>query len=72
VKAGELPKLKGEKLIAAAFEKGVITATEKDDLLLSEKLRWDAIQVDDFSQEDYATREKDKPTGTKRPHLKHA
>lgn len=39
-----------------AFEKGVITAEEKRILADSAQASWDAIQVDDFTQEDYVNR----------------
>jgi acyl-CoA dehydrogenase len=48
-----LPKVKGPQLFTAALEKGIITKDEHADLIRSEKLRWEAIQVDDFSQEEY-------------------
>ncbi|MBK9293536.1 MAG: acyl-CoA dehydrogenase [Oligoflexia bacterium] len=53
IRAGQLEKLKGAKLIEAAFSKGVITSDEKN--LISEAQKWrdDAIQVDDFSQEEF-------------------
>jgi acyl-CoA dehydrogenase len=53
VKAKTLPKLKGAAAYQAALEKGVITAAEASDLALAEELRGKAIQVDDFSQEEY-------------------
>jgi acyl-CoA dehydrogenase len=53
VKAKTLPKLKGAAAYQAALEKGVITSAEASDLALAEELRTKAIQVDDFSQEEY-------------------
>ncbi|HEX9981840.1 MAG TPA: acyl-CoA dehydrogenase [Thermoanaerobaculia bacterium] len=53
VKAKTLPKAKGPGSYQAALEKGVINATEHADLLRSDELRAEAIQVDDFSQEEY-------------------
>jgi acyl-CoA dehydrogenase len=53
VRRRELPKMRGQKLIAEALAKGVISSTEADLLQKAEELRWDAIQVDDFSQEEY-------------------
>ena len=53
VHKGILPKKKVSQLIEMAAEKGVITAEEKRDLIRAEELRNDAIQVDDFSQDDY-------------------
>jgi len=53
VKSGQIPKAKGAALIVSAFEKGIITKEERDDLMNSETMRWSAIQVDDFSEEEY-------------------
>jgi acyl-CoA dehydrogenase len=53
VKKGTLPKQKVHTLIEMAAEKQIITQEEKKDLIRSEELRYDAIQVDDFSQEEY-------------------
>jgi len=55
VKAKTLAKAKGRVLYDAALEKNVITADEHGVLLRSEELRNAAIQVDDFSQEEYVT-----------------
>ncbi len=51
-----LPKKKVDKLHEAACEKGVITSDELRDLKLAKQARWDAVQVDDFSQEEYLGR----------------
>jgi acyl-CoA dehydrogenase len=48
-----LPKLKGMKLIEEALAKGVITQDEKLNLQKAEEVRWNAIQVDDFSEQEY-------------------
>jgi acyl-CoA dehydrogenase len=53
VKAGTLPKMKGPKLAAEALKKGVLSQTEFEALKKAEELRWDAIQVDDFSEDEY-------------------
>lgn len=53
VKAKQLPKLKGAAAAQAALEQGLITQAEHADLLRAEELRFAAIQVDDFSQEEY-------------------
>jgi len=53
VKAKTLAKAKGRELYDAALVKNVITAEEHAVLLRSEELRTAAIQVDDFSQEEY-------------------
>lgn len=52
-KAGTLPRVKGAALMEAAREKGVITADEYTILKKAADARWDAIQVDDFSQAEY-------------------
>ena len=52
-KAGTLPRLKGAPLLEAAKEKNVITAAEYDIVRRAAEARWDAIQVDDFSQTEY-------------------
>lgn len=52
-KAGALPRLKGAALMEAAREKNVITAEEYATLKKTQDARWDAIQVDDFSQAEY-------------------
>jgi acyl-CoA dehydrogenase len=46
-------KAKGRALYDSALEKRIITAAEHAVLLRSEELRTAAIQVDDFSQEEY-------------------
>jgi acyl-CoA dehydrogenase len=56
-----LPKKKSANLVAMAFEKGVITADDKAVLEESVQAVWDAIQVDDFSQEEYVKRQLVKP-----------
>ncbi|GIL17432.1 MAG: acyl-CoA dehydrogenase [Oligoflexia bacterium] len=50
-----LPKLKGQALVEAAFEKKVIAADEYQLLKRAAEARWDAIQVDDFTQEQYVS-----------------
>jgi len=53
IKSGTLPKQKMADLINLAFEKGVITREEQNDLITSEAMRYQAIQVDDFSEDEY-------------------
>ncbi|MCB0356760.1 MAG: acyl-CoA dehydrogenase, partial [Bdellovibrionales bacterium] len=48
-----LPKKRSRDLINLALEKGVITAEEQKTLLLSEDLRWDTIQVDEFTEDEF-------------------
>ncbi len=55
IKAKKIPRIKGPKVIAAALEAGVITKAESEALVQAEILRLDAIQVDDFTQEEYLT-----------------
>jgi acyl-CoA dehydrogenase len=53
VKAKVLPKGKAATLIEEARSKNVITAEEVRLMQEAVAVRWDAIQVDDFSQEEY-------------------
>jgi acyl-CoA dehydrogenase len=53
IRTKTLPKKRIPELIDMALEKGVITAEEKAVITEAEELRWDAIQVDDFTQEQY-------------------
>ena len=50
---GVLPRLKGEALIQAAQDKGVISATEVSTLREALAARVDAVQVDDFTDEGF-------------------
>ncbi len=54
VKNGVIPKKRGADYTALAIEKGVITQAEFESMKRADDLRWDAIQVDDFSQDEYA------------------
>jgi acyl-CoA dehydrogenase len=56
VRAKLLPKMKGAALYEEALKKNVITQVEFNVLAESEKLRWDAIQVDEFTLEEYKNR----------------
>ena len=56
VRAKQLPKVKGAALYQEALKKGVINQAEFDRLAEAEKLRWDCIQVDEFTLEEYAQR----------------
>ncbi|MGE3262878.1 MAG: acyl-CoA dehydrogenase [Bacteriovoracia bacterium] len=56
VRAKQLPKIKGAKLYEEALAKNVINKAEFDMLEHSEKLRWRAIQVDEFTLEQYKNR----------------
>jgi acyl-CoA dehydrogenase len=55
VKKKTLPKAKGRALYDSALEKGVISRDEHAVLIRAEELRSEAIQVDDFSQEEYVS-----------------
>tara|TARA_B100001248_G_scaffold59027_1_gene40139 strand:+ start:33802 stop:36252 length:2451 start_codon:yes stop_codon:yes gene_type:complete len=49
----EMPKIKGPAALDKALELGVITQAEFEQVQAAEALRNDAIQVDDFSPEEY-------------------
>jgi len=53
VKTKAIPKLRGEAAAKAALEKNVITQAEFDELAKADQLRWEAIQVDDFTEDEY-------------------
>lgn len=53
VKRGELPRARPEQLVRQAVEKGIITAEEAGLIQEAEAARWDAIQVDAFTLEEY-------------------
>lgn len=53
IKAKTIPKLKGAAAYQAALDKSVITVEEFKDLSRADEMRLDAIQVDDFSQDEY-------------------
>lgn len=65
VKAKILPKKKAGNLVDLAYEKGVINDEEKKVLVESVAAVWDAIQVDDFTQEEYVRRVPKKPESFK-------
>lgn len=56
IRQGLMPKSKGKEAIELAFGKKIITQDEMADLQRAELVRYDAIQVDDFSQEEYLSR----------------
>lgn len=56
VKAKILPKKRAANLVDLAYEKGVINDEEKKVLVESVAAVWDAIQVDDFTEEEYVNR----------------
>jgi acyl-CoA dehydrogenase len=53
VRAKKIPKIKGDKVYDEALAKNVITQAEYDQVKEAAALRWDAIQVDDFSEDEY-------------------
>jgi len=46
-------KSKKKDLIDLAVEKGVISASEKETISKATAARWEAIQVDDFKDDEY-------------------
>jgi len=56
ISKGDIVKATPEVMIAEAVAKGLLTQQEADQLLRAEVLRKDAVQVDDFSQEEYLRR----------------
>ncbi len=66
IKKGVLSKGRPDMLLKHAVEAGVITAAESERLLSAEKYRRDAIQVDDFSQEDFIRRALHLPSAVKK------
>lgn len=53
VKAKTIPRIKGPQQFDEAKAKGVITESEYQTMKEAIAARWDAIQVDDFTQEEY-------------------
>lgn len=53
VKARTIPKAKGKALADSCLEKGVITKEEYADVIRADELRWEAIQVDSYTQDEY-------------------
>ena len=53
IRRGVLPRAHPTTLMAAALEKGIITASEAELAAKAERARYDAIQVDAFQNEDY-------------------
>lgn len=53
VRSRQIPRARGLALAQSGLEKGVISAEEMDLLKQAEEARYDAIQVDDFSPEEY-------------------
>ncbi|MES3036495.1 MAG: acyl-CoA dehydrogenase, partial [Bdellovibrionota bacterium] len=53
IKSGALPKKKSNMLVEEAASKNIITADEKKLMLEADTVRYDAILVDDFTEEQY-------------------
>ncbi len=56
IKTKQMPKIKGAARVEAAIKANVINQEEAAVLKTAEELRYDAITVDDFSQEEYVGR----------------
>jgi acyl-CoA dehydrogenase len=56
VRSKQLPRVKGSELYDQALAKSVITKQEFDVIALAEKARWEMIQVDEFTLEQYKNR----------------
>ncbi len=56
VKSKKIPKVKGPKLIEEALKAGIISEVEAANLKKAEELRYEAITVDSFTQEEYLHR----------------
>ncbi len=56
VRSKQLPRLKGAPLYDEALKQKVITQPEFDTLALAEKVRWEMIQVDEFTLDEYKNR----------------
>jgi acyl-CoA dehydrogenase len=56
VRAKQLPKIKGAALYEEALKKSVISREEFDTLDRAEKARWEMIQVDEFTLDQYKNR----------------
>jgi acyl-CoA dehydrogenase len=55
IKDKRIPKAKGAAAYKAAFDAQVITRDELEDLQRADDVRWDAVQVDDFTQEEFVS-----------------
>ena len=53
VKARTIPKAKGKALADSCLEKGVITKEEYADVIRADELRWEAVQVDCYTQDEF-------------------
>ncbi|MTI89137.1 MAG: acyl-CoA dehydrogenase [Balneolaceae bacterium] len=62
-KSGNLPKAPYSELIESALEKGILTSPEADLIKKAEEARADAIQVDEFTLDEYMNETTVSPTG---------
>ncbi|HVK60585.1 MAG TPA: acyl-CoA dehydrogenase [Bdellovibrionales bacterium] len=53
IKSKAMPKIKGPQAAQTALEKGIITKAEFEDVSRADEMRYKAIQVDSFSQDEY-------------------
>ena len=56
VRTKQLPKIKGAAIYEQALSKGVISREEFDVIAQAEKVRWEMIQVDEFTLDQYRNR----------------
>ena len=56
IREKKMAKVKGAGRIDEALAKGVITPDEKSNLQRADEVRWEVIQVDDFSESEYHSR----------------
>lgn len=62
IKAKKMPRLKGQARFDEAKAKGIITEAEHSSLKEATAARWDAIQVDDFTEEQFLNNKKTSST----------
>jgi acyl-CoA dehydrogenase len=65
VKRGALQKDRPDRLVLQAVERGILTAEEANRIQEAEAARWDAIQVDAFTLEEYRRYYNAPPAGVK-------
>jgi acyl-CoA dehydrogenase len=64
LKEKRIPKAKGPQLVEEALKANVITQAEAANLKKAEEMRYDAITVDDFTQDEYLGHVAVKPAKT--------
>lgn len=65
IKKKQLPKKKIPLLVEEAHKQGIITDQEREGLAKAVEARWDAIQVDSFTEEEYLGKSATKPNPKK-------